>query len=260
VILAGWTTSNPTLYRAGLALQAVTPGWPRPVVTLLAGIATTLIACSPFVFQWLLQFVAIYGLLLMPMGTIVVVEHWIFPRIGLTQYWASRAGMRLNWPALVSWTVALALSLYLYASGLIHEFFLAIPVWIVTALLYIGLASAAGARRPRSASIEPAKTIDRPAALATGRPPSGPSQPTATEMVGAPATGRNMLLLWISGIVALLALVICLALPVWVFVMGTDGLEARLVTFKTSLLWASIVQLLASAVWIRQKEASLAID
>ncbi len=27
VVIAGWTTSNPTLYRAGLALQVVTPGW-----------------------------------------------------------------------------------------------------------------------------------------------------------------------------------------------------------------------------------------
>ncbi|MHC4596530.1 MAG: nucleoside transporter, partial [Planctomycetota bacterium] len=34
VVIAGWTTSNPTLYRAGLAFQAVTPGWPRWLVTL----------------------------------------------------------------------------------------------------------------------------------------------------------------------------------------------------------------------------------
>ena len=37
VVIAGWTTSNPTLYRAGLALQAVTPNWPRWAVTLVAG-------------------------------------------------------------------------------------------------------------------------------------------------------------------------------------------------------------------------------
>lgn len=29
VVIAGWTTSNPTLYRVGLALQAVTPNWSR---------------------------------------------------------------------------------------------------------------------------------------------------------------------------------------------------------------------------------------
>ena len=37
VVIAGWTTANPTLYRAGLALQVVTPNWPRWVVTLIAG-------------------------------------------------------------------------------------------------------------------------------------------------------------------------------------------------------------------------------
>ena len=35
VVVAGWTTSNPTLYRAGLALQAVTPNWSRAKVTLV---------------------------------------------------------------------------------------------------------------------------------------------------------------------------------------------------------------------------------
>jgi len=29
VVIAGWTTSSPTLYRAGLALQVITPNWPR---------------------------------------------------------------------------------------------------------------------------------------------------------------------------------------------------------------------------------------
>ena len=82
VIIAGWATSNPTLYRAGLALQAITPGWPRWKVTLLTGIATTIVACFPFVFTKLLSFVALFGILLSPVGAIVFVEHWLFPRIG----------------------------------------------------------------------------------------------------------------------------------------------------------------------------------
>ena len=99
VVLAGWTTANPTLYRAGLALQVVTPGWPRWLVTVAAGLVTTLVACFPFVFRRLLDFVAIYGLLLVPVGAIVVAEHWIFPRLGLAQFWSARKGQWLNWPA-----------------------------------------------------------------------------------------------------------------------------------------------------------------
>src|SRR5690606_36945508 len=41
VLLASWTTANPTLYRAGLALQVVSPGWPRWKVTAQAGLVTT---------------------------------------------------------------------------------------------------------------------------------------------------------------------------------------------------------------------------
>ena len=59
VVIAGWTTSNPTLYRAGLALQAVTPDWSRAKVTAVAGAVTTVIACFPFVFTRLLDFVVL---------------------------------------------------------------------------------------------------------------------------------------------------------------------------------------------------------
>ena len=37
VLIAVWTTANPTPYRAGLALQIATPNWPRWKVTLFAG-------------------------------------------------------------------------------------------------------------------------------------------------------------------------------------------------------------------------------
>ena len=116
VIIAGWTTSNPTIYRAGLAFQGVTPGWPRWLVTLLTGAATTIIACFPFVFTKLLNCVGLYGLLLVPVGAIVFVEHWIFPRIGFTRYWVSRKRLFVSWPALISWGVAIA-ALWLERSG-----------------------------------------------------------------------------------------------------------------------------------------------
>ena len=81
LVLAGWTTANPTLYRAGLALQAITPNWPRWKITLAAGTVTTIISCFPLVFMKLLDYVAIYGLVLMPIGAIVFAEHWILPKL-----------------------------------------------------------------------------------------------------------------------------------------------------------------------------------
>ncbi len=40
VIIAGWTTSNPTIYRAGLAFQSLNHNWSRTQVTVIAGVAT----------------------------------------------------------------------------------------------------------------------------------------------------------------------------------------------------------------------------
>ena len=85
VFVAGWTTANPTLYRAGLALQTVTPNWPRWKVTLAAGVLTTVFSCFPAVFLKLLDYVAVYGLILMPVGAVVFAEHWLVPKLGGTR-------------------------------------------------------------------------------------------------------------------------------------------------------------------------------
>ena len=53
VVLAGWTTANPTLYRAGLAFQVATPNWRRWVVTLCAGVVMIITACIPAVLHQL---------------------------------------------------------------------------------------------------------------------------------------------------------------------------------------------------------------
>jgi cytosine permease len=241
VVLAGWTTSNPTLYRAGLAFQAVTPGWPRWLVTLVAGIATTIVACFPFVFTQLLGFVGWYGLLLMPVGAIVFAEHWIFPRIGLTRYWAAHKGLLVSWPALLSWGIAIALAIVLERTGALHLFFLFIPIWALTIVLYTLLAAAAGAREkfpelaaPLSAHVAP--EVVAPATSAAMRP------------------ARGVALYWISGIVALVSLLACIAVPIWFFAQGSADYDERLATFKTAILWLSLIHLVSATVWAIQKD------
>ncbi len=145
VVIAGWTTSNPTLYRVGLALQTVTPNWSRAKITLLAGLATTAIACFPFVFTGLLDYVAVYGLLISPIGAIVVTEHWIFPRTGLRRYWSSQAGHATNWAALLAWALSVALAALLERSGTLHLFYLFLPVYGCGMVSYWLLAKAMGA-------------------------------------------------------------------------------------------------------------------
>ncbi len=234
VVIAGWTTSNPTLYRAGLAFQAVMPGWPRWLVTLLAGAATTIIACSPFVFTKLLDFVGWYGLLLMPVGAIVFVEHWAFPKIGLTQYWASRKKLLVSWPALLSWGIAIAAALILVRTGILHLFFLFVPVWLLTAVLYTIFASMAGAKEKFPEEAEE-QTPDSAASEPTA--PLNSTNPALARKSGAnekPQDGSDIVLL-ISGIVAVGALLACVVLPIWVYV--DDGYEQHLEIFKKVLIW-----------------------
>lgn len=141
VLVAGWTTANPTLYRAGLALQSITPNWPRWKITAVAGMATAVLACFPVFFLKLLDYVAIYGLVLMPVGAIVFAEHWIFPRLGIEQYRAEKYGWLLNWRALVVWFGTL-LVCYLMP---FHLFFRWLPGYFIALFAYTALQW--GARR-----------------------------------------------------------------------------------------------------------------
>jgi cytosine permease len=256
VVLAGWTTANPTMYRAGLAFQAVTPGWPRWAVTMAAGILTTVIACFPFVFSKVLNFAGWYGLLLLPAGTIVFVEHWIFPRIGLTRYWASHKGLAVSWPALGSWAIAIVVAVALYATETLHRifpsgrpegdlFFLFIPTWLLTAGLYTLFALMAGASEKchERAAEEPSLSADDPS-----------PKPGSMETEGQRSGGGNVMVLWVSGIIAAASLLVCAVLPVWVFVMGTKGYDQRLANFKIVLLWASLLHLSSATVWAIRKD------
>jgi len=133
VVVAGWTTSNPTMYRAGLALQVATPNWARWRVTAAAGVATTIVACFPVVFMRLLDFVALYGLILMPIGAVVFAEHWILPKLGLQQYRAEKKKLFVNWAALVTWFGTLIIVALLP----IHLFFKWLPGYFIAQALYI---------------------------------------------------------------------------------------------------------------------------
>ncbi|HYA49196.1 MAG TPA: hypothetical protein VEG35_05805, partial [Burkholderiales bacterium] len=143
VLLAGWTTANPTLYRAGLALQTVTPNWPRWKITLLAGTATTVLACFPVFFLKLLDYVAIYGLVLMPIGAVVFTEHWLFPLLGIAQYQAEKKGWAFNWAVLAVWLGTLAACFLLP----IHLYFKWLPGWFIASGAYTVLMATVRVRR-----------------------------------------------------------------------------------------------------------------
>ena len=139
VIVAGWTTANPTIYRAGLAFQGIRPKWSRFKVTMAAGLVATLGACFPALVMKLLDFVALYGLILMPMGAIIFMDHYFSAKFGLQEYYAEKARIVFNWAAGLTWFVTLALCVALNKFAGVEIFFLALPGWFIAAILYVAL-------------------------------------------------------------------------------------------------------------------------
>jgi purine-cytosine permease-like protein len=141
VIIAGWTTANPTIYRAGLAFQAIVPKRSRVGVTIFTGMLATLAGMFPAIAMRLLGFVALYGLLLMPMGAVIFTDFWIFPKLGIRQYYAEHRGLKINWAAGAAWIVTLVICVALVKSGhpAFQIYFVSLPGWFIACALYIGL-------------------------------------------------------------------------------------------------------------------------
>ncbi|MHC4735829.1 MAG: hypothetical protein ACYTDW_15440 [Planctomycetota bacterium] len=139
VIIAGWTTANPTIYRAGLAFQALAPKSSRFKVTLITGAIATIAGMFPAIAMKLLSFVALYGLVLMPMGAVIFVDFWLIRKFGLQSYYAELSGKTFNWAAGLAWLVTLAIAWVLVKFAGVQIFFVSLPGWFVAALLYIVL-------------------------------------------------------------------------------------------------------------------------
>jgi purine-cytosine permease-like protein len=181
VIVAGWTTANANLYRAGLAAQAVfIKRLSRTQATLAVGVVTVVVACFPFVFSQMLPLLTYAGLIVVPVGAIVFAEHVIFPRIGLTRYWVTYRKLNHSTPAVVSWLAGLVFGFGLNALNVIYFYYLFIPTWIFTIILYTLLARKYGAaekypeeeeaERKKNAAIEEYQAQQ---ALSEGEPVEG---------------------------------------------------------------------------------------
>lgn len=147
VIIAGWTTSNPTIYRAGLAFQSLHPSWSRQRVTIIVGVVTTAVACFPFVFTRLLDFLGLMALTLAPVGGLIFAEHYLLERLGLPRYWSSIRGQVANPAALLSWALGVGTAAWLGLVEGIHVLFLFVPAWFVGMLTYPPLAALFGASK-----------------------------------------------------------------------------------------------------------------
>lgn len=146
VVIAGWTTANPNLYRAGLAAQAVFPQLSRAKATFLVGIVVIVTSCFPFVFRNILPLLTYAGIILVPIGGIVFAEHHIFKRLGYTKFWMSFSGAKQNVPALITWAICLIFSFTLVFLDAMPFVYVFLPTWALAVTAYTILAGRGGAK------------------------------------------------------------------------------------------------------------------
>jgi NCS1 family nucleobase:cation symporter-1 len=245
VVIAGWTTSNPTIYRAGLAFQSLNPKWSREKVTWVVGIITAIIACSPFVFSQLLGFLGIMAVIMAPIGAIIFAEHYLFKKIGMTRYWRVGRGDQLNMPATITWALS-ALFAYVLGSAFgIHIFFLFIPTWVIALILYPLLSSFMGAK---SANTEALTQMEQ--AEFERKKAEAAAIQNSTSAAKEKRPPLEMLLLAI----ATFALLVC-------FYLGFKATgDAGSDQFKTAIIWPTIVYFIAATmlVFIHKDKAASA--
>ena len=148
VIVAGWTTANPTIYRAGLAFQAIMPKVSRFKVTLATGAIATIAGMFPAIAMKLLGFVAIYGMIVMPMGAIICVDYWLLDKLGLKKNYAEWRSISLYWVPLVTWVAVCSACTWLVNAEVIGLYFVSLPGWFAAAALYILLSQLAQKKVP----------------------------------------------------------------------------------------------------------------
>lgn len=142
VVIAGWTTANPTIYRAGLAFQAIIPNpekyknltfW----TTILAGAIATIAGIFPAFAMKLLGFVALYGFILAPIGAIIVFEHFFAERMGILKNYAAKAGTTFNVIVLLAWGISFGVFYFLSIYHEIFLSFLTLPAWLSCGALFL---------------------------------------------------------------------------------------------------------------------------
>jgi cytosine/uracil/thiamine/allantoin permease len=91
----------------------------------------------PAIAMKLLDFVALYGLVLMPMGAVIFVDFWLAGKFGFERNYAEKSGVPINWAAAIAWVATLAACLAVVNMGGMQIYFIGLPGWFAAAALYI---------------------------------------------------------------------------------------------------------------------------
>ncbi len=141
VIVAGWTTANPTIYRAGLAFQGMIqtfyPRVSRSKTTFVAGLVATFAGVFP-AFAWkLLGFVGIYGTILAPIGAIIFCDWHFRCKGNADTLHRSQPATPFNLTVLFAWLIPVGVALYFIQYAGVTPWAFPLPCWIACGALYL---------------------------------------------------------------------------------------------------------------------------
>ena len=137
MVLAGWTTANPTIYRAGLAFQAVLPKTSTFWVTIIAGAVATIAGLFPAFAMKLLDFVALYGFILAPVGAVIVFEHFFAEKMGVITNYAEKSNISFNRAVLFAWAISFGLFYFISLQFDVFLSFVTLPAWLLCGVLFL---------------------------------------------------------------------------------------------------------------------------
>jgi len=133
VLLAGWTTANPTIYRAGLAFQTIMPKVSTFWVTIIAGAIATIAGIFPAFAMKLLGFVALYGFILSPIGAVIVFDHYF--KVGT----GKPASSDFNMAVFIGWAASFGIFYWISIQFDVFLSFLTIPAWLLCGIIYFAI-------------------------------------------------------------------------------------------------------------------------
>ena len=145
VIIAGWTTANPSIYRASLSFQTIFPKMSVKKLTYIIGAFTTALACFPITAN-VMTIVNVIVLVVPSIGAIIFAEHWILPKLGGTRYWAKYKGWSINYAGLYTWLISLCFVAVMTLTHAMHSYFIFLPNYLLAMGVYLILALKMGAR------------------------------------------------------------------------------------------------------------------
>lgn len=137
VLISGWTTANPIIYRSGLAFQGINSKWKRSRITLVAGGIAALIGIFPGLSMKFLNVAALYGLILMPMGAVIFADHFLLRWFHMESFFAEKKNISFYIPPALAWILTLSFCLFLNLYYGMQVFFLGLPGWFIAVIIYL---------------------------------------------------------------------------------------------------------------------------